>query len=457
MFDRIHSSRSGFTLIELLVVIAIIAILIGLLLPAIQQAREAANAAKCQSNLKNLLVAVHAFHEANGSLPTYNGDFPAGSNTQTIGTTTHSVYGSWFVHLMPYLELDMVYGQIAADVAQFGNTSGAVTFAGGTLITAAVAAHYVDASGATVSPPLVSPAIPATYNTYNAAYAAWQATATQQYVSSTNGNGYSIATLQWVPAAPTKTADPGTGIAAVYDTTGLTLVPAQAAVYGPPGPPVNGYVGLWNPNLASYSYPILLCPSETTSKGGFVTSGNTTWAATNYLANWNAFTNGTASLGYQAPPQNFLNITDGLSNTIFLAEGYAMCESRPRTALLAWQSGQGGKSATSYYGTHNFGLTYDLSSNQIVINGTATNVSAANGYPNPNPTSGLNFFFQIRPLENGTLVNNANGCNSLTAQTPHRAMNLALGDGSVRTATASLDPQTWMWLMLPQDGQGVSW
>ena len=107
-------SRRGFTLIELLVVIAVIAILVSLLLPAVQQAREAARRSQCQNNLKQMGLALHNYHSTFKMMP------PGGWGLEEFGRSrsgndadwpAFNGYG-WAVSLLPFMDQQPLYDEI---------------------------------------------------------------------------------------------------------------------------------------------------------------------------------------------------------------------------------------------------------------------------------------------------------------------------------------------------------
>src|SRR5438309_3952278 len=98
----------GFTLIELLVVIAIIAILVGLLMPAVQRVREAANRLKCQNNLHQFGLACTNYHDTQLQ-------FPPGAKTDPPQKWWQADKGSWLIFTLPYMEQDPLWHKMTYD------------------------------------------------------------------------------------------------------------------------------------------------------------------------------------------------------------------------------------------------------------------------------------------------------------------------------------------------------
>src|SRR5580700_2884304 len=97
--------RLAFTLIELLVVIAIIAILIGLLIPAVQKVREAAQRIQCVNNYKQIGLATHTYHDSNNSIPNaWWSNWGGGA----VNRPVRAWYTAW-ISLLPYIEQGNLY------------------------------------------------------------------------------------------------------------------------------------------------------------------------------------------------------------------------------------------------------------------------------------------------------------------------------------------------------------
>ncbi len=107
--NSFRQTQRGFTLVELLVVIAIIGVMVGLLLPAVQAAREAARRMSCGNNFKQIGLALHNYHAAYNQLPTQMG----GTVSNPASNATNRTFLSFLVGLTPFMEQQALWESIS--------------------------------------------------------------------------------------------------------------------------------------------------------------------------------------------------------------------------------------------------------------------------------------------------------------------------------------------------------
>jgi type II secretory pathway pseudopilin PulG len=151
--------------------------------------------------------------------------------------------------------------------------------------------------------------------------------------------------------------------------------------------------------LSAVQVKVIRCPTDPS------TNLETYWSTTNYLANWYALS---GSGGYWGPPRPTTALPNGSSGTVLLAEAYSLCNNLPRMAMTA-----------TFY--HNFGITQEERQSD-----------------DPSYLPEDYTMFQVRPALHGP-----GRCHKWRTQTPHLAMNVGMGDGSVRSVEGGISPLTW--------------
>ncbi|MEI6685294.1 MAG: DUF1559 domain-containing protein [Planctomycetota bacterium] len=273
-----YNQRKGFTLIELLVVIAIIAILVGLLLPAVQKVREAANRMTCQNNLKQLALAVHNYETSNEMMPRYHDPDPQRS--------------SWMIQLLPYVEQENLYQLFGRPATP---PTGIITPASFDPPTAYYVWDNLGNPGTWVPDP-------------------------GNLIGGFKLKGFVAASGHWVPGnvryTPESYNPPNSGPkdSGSWDMPEAQLTLSILRCRSDPSAPYD------------FKYNNLLT----------VTNYEANWNVWGDSGGDGSTNEDYGGTGADAAAQKFSNIKDGLSNSILFAEGYANCDSMGRTAFYSW-------------------------------------------------------------------------------------------------------------------------
>ena len=396
--------RRGFTLIELLVVISIIGVLVGLLLPAVQQAREAARRAKCINNVRQIEIALHNFLSVKNAFPnagTYGESVttlttsPLNSDNSSIvndvggtGVSISFTAGtpndvgplfSWVVDILPYLDQQALYNDFNRSRSSFSTTSS------GTTATNAVLSDTDIETLRCPDDPTVQPNRGNLSYVVNGGFARWMFTS-----QTASGTG---TTAPVYPKAWNGTATPPT-------TQSFALLWATAPGATTPAGDPNGYFKTGVMTLGTLA-------------------GNTPW-------------------DHKSSTTTF---TDGMSQTILVGENILAGFSTQGTVTTNWATAH--PNFCMFIGSDDIGGASGSSGGQCY-----TNLATTTATDNPNWAS-ANKSGSMENINFGSINNVADGLSPFLNGKHPGIIVVGMADGSTRTISDQIDGTVYSKLITP--------